>query len=55
MRNIRAPILCFALAGALILLGVLAALLGRADLLLTSFAPALMLALLGFILRNFED
>jgi hypothetical protein len=49
------PILCFGVAGALVLLGVLAAFLGRPDLLLTSFAPALMLALLGSILRNFED
>jgi hypothetical protein len=55
MRKTRVPILCFGLAGALLLLGAMAAFLGRADLLLTSFAPARVLALIGFILRNFVD
>jgi hypothetical protein len=46
------PILCFALAAALVLLGGLAAILGRVDLLFTSFVPVLIFTLIGLILRN---
>jgi hypothetical protein len=53
MRKISGPILCFGLAVALVLLGALAAILGRVDLLLTSFVPALLFTVIGLILHNF--
>jgi hypothetical protein len=55
MRKISVPILCFGLAAAVVLLGALAAILGRLDFLLASLGPALICALIGFALRNFGD
>jgi len=55
MRKISVPILCFGLAAAVVLLGALAAILGRLDFLLASLVPALICALIGFALRNFGD
>jgi hypothetical protein len=55
MRKINTPILCSVFAAALVLVGGLAAIFGRVDLLLTSFVPALIFALIGFALRNFEE